>query len=162
MTMHDEQIRTGKLCPYCRTETHLVSGDVIYPHRAIDVPRPKFLDKKYYVCANNNDHYVGTYRDNVTALGRLADAELRSLKSQRHAVFDPLWKDLKTFKSQKDAYHWLSKEMNLPIEFTHFGMFSVAHCIEAVEKCKGLSKQSSEFNHFNNKYIFQKLIVKIN
>lgn len=141
MTIHDVQIRIGKLCPYCRTETHLVSGDVIYPHRSNDVPRPKFLDKKFYVCENNKDHYVGTYKDNVTALGRLADAELRTLKSEGHAVFDPLWKERKIFKSRKKAYEWLSKEMNLPIEFIHFGMFSLAQCNEAIDKCKGLSNQ---------------------
>ena len=138
MSFDDEQIRTGKLCPYCKCETILVLGDVIYPHRSSDVPRPKFLDKKYYVCINNKDHYVGTYRDNVTALGRLADTELRSIKSEGHAVFDPLWKERKIFKSRKKAYEWLSKEMNLSIEFTHFGMFSVAQCIEAIKKCKGL------------------------
>ncbi|MDC1266634.1 DUF3268 family zinc-finger domain-containing protein [Crocinitomicaceae bacterium] len=136
-----KEIRSGKLCPYCEVGTELVSGDIIYPYRSKDIPRPKFLDKKYYVCTNNKDHYVGTYKDNVTALGRLADAELRTLKSEGHAVFDPLWKDLKTFKSQKDAYHWLSKEMNLSIEFTHFGMFSVTQCIKAIEKCKELSNQ---------------------
>ena len=69
------------------------------------------------------NHYVGTYGDNVTALGRLADAELRVLKSEGHAVFDPLWKERKIFKSRKRPYEWLSKEMNLPIELTHFGMF---------------------------------------
>ena len=141
MSFDDEQIRTGKLCPYCRTETHLVSGDIIYPHRSKDVPRSKFLVKKYYVCANNKDHYVGTYKDNVTALGRLADAELRSFKSQGHDSFDPLWKERKIFKSRKKAYEWLSEEMSLPIEFTHFGMFSVAQCIKAIEKCKELSNQ---------------------
>ena len=139
--IEDEEIRSGKLCPYCKVGTELVSGEIIYPHRSKDIPRPKFLDKKYYVCTNNKDHYVGTYKDNVTALGRLADAELRSFKSQGHDSFDPLWKERKIFKSRKKAYEWLSEEMNLPIEFTHFGMFSVAQCIKAIEKCKELSNQ---------------------
>ena len=49
------------------------------------------------------------------ALGRLADAELRTLKSEGHAVFDPLWKERKIFKSRKKAYEWLSEDMDLPI-----------------------------------------------
>ena len=132
----ETKIRAGKFCPYCKVGTELVSGDIIYPHRSQDIPRPKFLDKKYYVCIHKKNHYVGTYSDNVTALGRLADAELRVLKSEGHAVFDPLWQERKIFKSRKQAYEWLSKEMNLPIEFTHFGMFSLAQCSEAIDKCK--------------------------
>ena len=90
MSFHDKKIIFGKFCPYCKVVTELVSGDNIYPHRSKDVPRPKFLDKKYYVCTNYKDHYVVNYKDNVTALGRLADAELRALKSEGYAVFDPL------------------------------------------------------------------------
>jgi hypothetical protein len=136
--IEDKKIISGKFCPYCKVGTELVSGDIIYPHRTQDIPRPKFLDKKYYVCTNNKDHYVGTYKDNVMALGRLADAELRTLKSEGHAVFDPLWKERKIFKSRKKAYEWLSEDMDLPIDLTHFGMFSVAQCVEAIKKCKGL------------------------
>ena len=122
---------------------HVDDGDFVIITNAekIHFTGNKFLDKKYYVCANNKDHYVGTYKDNVTALGRLADAELRSFKSQGHDSFDPLWKERKIFKSRKKAYEWLSEEMSLPIEFTHFGMFSVAQCIKAIEKCKELSNQ---------------------
>lgn len=141
MTEHLRRIISGAVCPYCDCPTRLVSGDEIYPHRVGETPRPKFLDKKYYVCEQNPDHYVGTYRDNVTSLGRLADQELRRLKNKGHRTFDPLWKNKTFFKSQTEAYQWLSQQMGLPRELTHFGMFSVEQCEEAIYLCEELVKK---------------------
>ena len=90
MTEDQEKIIKGKICPYCNCETELVSGDFIYSGRVKEQPRPKFLDKKYFVCKLNANHYVGTYADNITSLGRLADTELRKLKSQGHNTFERL------------------------------------------------------------------------
>jgi hypothetical protein len=129
-------IINGQICPYCRCNTELVNGDFIYPHRLIENPRPKFLDKKYYVCIKDSTHYVGTYSDNITSLGRIANSELRKLKSKGHQVFDPLWKQKIKFNSQKQAYEWLSEKMNLPQEFTHFGMFTNDECIKAINICE--------------------------
>lgn len=129
----------GEICPYCQCTTELVPGELIYPHRAHEHPRPAFLEKKYYLCRMNSDHYVGTYDDNITSLGRIADAELRNLKQQGHRAFDPLWKDKTHFNSQKAAYKWLSEKMNLPIEITHFGMFTNEQCADAIEYCHKLT-----------------------
>jgi hypothetical protein len=76
-------------------------------------------------------------------LGRIADNDLRSLKHQSHQVFDPLWKNKTFFKHQKQAYAWLSKKMNTPIEYTHFGMFTMAQCQEAISHIEEL-KQSQK------------------
>jgi hypothetical protein len=133
------QIIKGQLCPYCNCNTQLVKGHDVYPDWKDKLPRPKFLDKFYYVCSQNHDHYVGTYSDNVTALGRLANPELRKLKNEGHNSFDPLWKEGKFFNSQKEAYKWLSEKMNIAPEFTHFGMFTIEQCQEAIEHCKKLT-----------------------
>jgi hypothetical protein len=130
------KILHGRFCPYCGCETKLVEGDEVYPNWTKETPRPKFLDKKYYVCIKNSDHYVGTYSDNITSLGRVADKELRRLKNEGHNTFDPLWKEKTYFKNQGEAYKWLSKKMNLPLEHTHFGMFTVEQCKKAIEYCK--------------------------
>lgn len=135
------KIIKGQICPYCNCETKLVNGEEIYRQWINETPRPKFLDKKYYVCVKNIDHYVGTYADNTTSLGRVADKELRKLKNQGHNTFDPLWKNKSNFKSQKEAYDWLSEVMNLPLELTHFGMFNNEQCQEAINHCTNL-KQS--------------------
>ncbi len=140
MNEETEKIIKGQFCPYCKCGTKLVSGDEVYPHIANDQPRPKFLDKKYYMCLLNSNHYVGTYKDNITSLGRLADTELRKLKNQGHNTFDPLWKTKNYFESQKLAYNWLSKKMELPIEFTHFGMFTIEQCKRAIEYCKKIKE----------------------
>ncbi len=135
------KIIKGQLCPYCNCGSKLVNGDEIYKQWINETPRPKFLDKKYYVCIKNNDHYVGTYSDNTTSLGRLADKELRNFKNQGHNIFDPLWKNKSHFKNQKEAYNWLSKQMNLPLEFTHFGMFTTDQCQEAINYCQEIINQ---------------------
>jgi hypothetical protein len=131
-------ILLGQICPYCNCETELVEGNKIYPNRSYEEPRPTFLDKKYYVCIKNRQHYVGTYADNKTSLGRVADKELRSLKRQGHNCFDPLWKTKRHFKSQRLAYKWLSKKMNIPLEETHFGMFDIDQCKMAIGFCQNL------------------------
>ena len=133
-----ELIIAGKICPYCNCTTVLVPGDIIYPHKTNDQPRPQYLDKFYYQCVENNDHYVGTYADNITSLGRIADAALRQWKNKGHLTFDPLWKTKKLFRSQQEAYDWLSQKMNLPLAHTHFGMFTIEQCIEAIRHCDDL------------------------
>jgi hypothetical protein len=139
MMEEEEKIIKGEICPYCNCETELVSGDLIYPTRVKEQPRPKFLDKKFFVCKLNINHYVGTYADNITSYGRIADTELRKLKRQGHNTFDPLWKNKIHFKNQKDAYHWLSEKMNLPKDLTHFGMFTNEQCLNAIKYCNELT-----------------------
>ena len=140
--MNKDDIFSAKICPYCNCETKLVTGEVIYPKMVNTVPRPNYLDKKFYVCTKNPDHYVGTYNDNKTSLGRLADSELRKMKMNAHAAFDPLWKkgDKRIFPSRHKAYNWLSEKMNLPLEYTHFGMFTIEQCKEAIKYCNEIAK----------------------
>ena len=134
--MEFEKIIKGEICPYCNCPTILVKGDVVYPHKLTEVPRPGYLNKKYYLCIKDTDHYVGTYADNTTSLGRLANSSLRILKSNGHRAFDPLWKEKIAFNSQAEAYDWLSIEMELPLEHTHFGMFTEEQCEKAIKLCK--------------------------
>lgn len=140
MDEKEKKIIKGQLCPYCNCETKLVTGELVYPNWSKENPRPNFLDKKYYMCILNSDHYVGTYSDNITSLGRVADKELRKLKNQGHRIFDPLWKNKTHFKNQRDAYLWLSKMMNLPLKLTHFGMFSIEQCNQAIDFCNNILK----------------------
>lgn len=121
-----DDIIKGRICPYCNCETILVSDKEIYG------PNSNF-GGMYYKCILNNDHYVGTYGDKKTSLGRLADKELRQWKMKGHNTFDPLWKTKKYFKNQRVAYYWLSRKMELPIEYTHFGMFTIDQCKQAID-----------------------------
>ena len=40
------------------------------------------------------------------------------------------------YKARNMAYEWLSKQMNIPLEFTHIAMFNVEQCKIAIKKCK--------------------------
>jgi hypothetical protein len=134
------KVLQGEWCTYCNCETQLVSGETVYPHLAHANPRPKFISKSYFMCIRNLDHYVGTYKDDKTSLGRVADKNLRILKKQGHDLFDPLWRSEKYFKNQNEAYLWLSEKMKLPMKFTHFGMFTNDQCNLAIQFCKDLKR----------------------
>ena len=116
-------------CPYCGAKAQLVDGTAIYPHR------PDLAEKKFYQCAPC-DAYVGCHPPSVngqggvgtgtTPLGRLANAELRRLKSQAHAVFDPLWRNGRM--RRREAYAWLAKQLGIPATDAHIGMFDEVQC----------------------------------
>ena len=42
--------------------------------------------------------------------------------------------------NQIKAYIWLSEKLNMTLEFTNFGMFSIEQCKEALGHCKNLSR----------------------
>lgn len=123
-------------CDYCSKPAELVGGDVIYPHR------PDLADKKFWLC-RFCDAYVGCHRsgawteagisDGTMPLGRLANAELRLAKSQAHAAFDPLWR--KGVLSRSAAYAWLSRELGVPKNKCHIGMFDTQTCRRVVQLC---------------------------
>jgi hypothetical protein len=136
MSVEFEQIIKGEICPYCKCGTELVSGKIIYPEKKNLKPAPSYLDNMFYQCKINSDHYVGTYNDQLTSLGRLADKELRKLKNKGHTIFDPLWRENNYFKNKTAAYRWLSEKMNLPFKYTHFGMFTIEQCNAAIKFCE--------------------------
>lgn len=112
------------LCPYCNVDAPLVGGDQIYPHR------PDLWHKHFYKCPQCGA-YVGCHPGSTRALGRMANAELRTAKSNAHAFFDRLWKN--GSMSRRQAYAWLSKAMGIPETETHIGMFDVDQCRRVVE-----------------------------
>lgn len=116
------------ICDYCKKEAELVSGKEIYPHR------PDLSGLKFWRCSPCGA-WVGCHkRSNAVPLGRLANAELRKAKSAAHAVFDPIWKSGSS--SRKEAYQWLSKQLNIPFKDCHIGMFNIEQCAEVVSVCQ--------------------------
>ncbi len=130
-----EKILIGKICPYCKCETELVSGKIIFGQSS------KY-GGMYYRCKINPDHYVGTYKDGIKSLGSLADKELREWRSKGHSNFDPLWKEKpKFFRSKWNAYEWLSKVMGVERRYAHFGMFSIEQCEKSIFECIELKRK---------------------
>lgn len=117
---NDEAIRRGQLCPYCMKDTVVVDSAVVYHGRSYG---------PIHYCEPCRA-WVGCHKGTTTALGRLANAELREWKKATHAVFDPIWKNGQCGRGE--LYKWLATRMDLPIEHTHVGMFDVAQCRPAI------------------------------
>lgn len=116
-------------CPYCTRAAKLVTGVVIYPHR------PDLYEKWFWQCAPC-DAMVGTHVNSHRhhPLGRLANAELRTLKQRCHAIFDPVWK--KGGIDRNEAYKRLAEKMNIPRTECHIGLFDEDRCRRALEILK--------------------------
>lgn len=79
---------------------------------------------------------VWCHWDSKKPLWTLADKKTRNARNLCHKLLDPLWKikqswNYKTWlqwKERKRLYKLLSKHMNIPIEKTHFGMFTIEQC----------------------------------
>lgn len=110
-------------CDYCKQPAVLVGGIAIYPHR-------RDLKAMWFWRCVSCSAYVGCHPpgngDGTKPLGRLANEELRRLKSLAHAAFDPLWKV--GCMKRGDAYYWLSKATGIPLERCHVGMMNETEC----------------------------------
>lgn len=118
-------------CNYCGDEAKHVKGDAIYPHR------PDLYDLNFWRC-KPCEAYVGCHKGTAEPLGRLANAELRRLKSEAHKAFDPLWLEKGGSKKQArtEAYQRLAVQMGLSEDECHIGMFSEEQCRKVIELCR--------------------------
>lgn len=113
-------------CPYCRLPATLVTGREVYPHRR------GLYELKFWQCTPC-DARVGCHPGTNLALGRLANAELRSLRHQAHEAFDPKWKSGGMTRSA--AYAWLAKELAAPNGRVHMGEMNEGECRRVIEVC---------------------------
>lgn len=126
----DNDINTGKVCPYCKAKTEFVDSSIIY-------------GKSYgmiYLCKPCNA-YVGVHKGTDKALGRLANYKLRELKKSAHNCFDTLWqRKMATGFSKKEArtkaYKWLGQELNLSKDLAHIGKMNEIQCEQVIKLCK--------------------------
>lgn len=74
-------------CAHCGSNCELTDGIEIYPHR------DDLAYLNFWICRPCNA-FVGCHKNGTfkTPLGLAANQELRSLRSQIHAVIDPAWK----------------------------------------------------------------------
>lgn len=116
-------IIAGKICPYCGRQTEFVDS--------IEVYRTSF--GMIYLC-RDCDAYVGVHKGTDKALGRLAQKRLRKLKYQAHEYFDKIW--MNKYMTRHEAYAWLSHILEIPVEYTHIGMFSEVTCERVIHFSK--------------------------
>ncbi len=116
-------IMKGEVCPYCNGKSKFVDSQIVYGKSFGMI----------YLCSNCRA-WVGVHKGTTTALGRLANAELRLAKKEAHKYFDMLWK-LKLI-TRPEAYKYLSEWLQIHPDFTHIGMFGVKTCKSVVEFSK--------------------------
>lgn len=112
-----------EICPYCGSPVIFTSNAVIYGKQ--------YGGGMCYKCVNC-DSYVGVHKGTNVPLGILANKELRELKKECHALFDPLWKSNKM--TRKEAYGYLANLLSISIDECHFGWFSK----EMLQKAKNV------------------------
>lgn len=117
-------------CPYCGANVVLRDASYVY-HKA--------KSKEYgnvWVCKNypRCNAYVGCHKGTDIPLGRLANERLRTLKTEAHRQFDPIWKS--GLMSRKDAYKWLSDMLDIPLTECHMGMFDIKMCQRVIHLCR--------------------------
>ena len=110
-------------CPFCRSSVSLIDSARVYGQSYGFI----YLCNAYPKC----DARVGCHPGKTTALGTLANRDLRKWRSLAHRKFDPLWQ-LGVFSSRQAAYKWLSKALRLPLERTHVAMFDIPQCQRAI------------------------------
>lgn len=133
-----DSILKAYICPYCGKPTEYVSSTEVYGGRDFGM---------VYRCKPCKA-WVGVHnKTSKRALGRLANKELRDWKIRAHDAFDQLWKrkmkkdKVSKSKARNAGYDWISKELNIPREYTHIGMFDVEQCKQVVILCQPFAEQ---------------------
>lgn len=105
-----------KVCNLCKGRVVYCSNSKIYGR--------EYGSGRCYLCTKCGA-YVGTHKPRPRdAMGILANHEMRELKKECHALFDPLWKGKpKASKKRNDLYFWLSKKLGISWIDCHFGYF---------------------------------------
>lgn len=117
-------------CPYCKQPARLTNGSVIYPHRK------DLAKKKFWLCSICSA-YCGCHPGTKQPLGTPANRGLRSLRSQVHLAFDPLWQHrnverAERAKIRKAAYELFAQWMGMTEQECHIGLFSEEQCKKAL------------------------------
>ena len=109
------EIIKGRWCPKCNIPTEHKPAEVIYKRSGYGM---------IYLCPNCRA-YVGCHKGEITkAKGRVADANLRTLKIEAHKYFDMIWQ--LGYMKRKVAYHWLALKLNIHPKYCHIGMLGEA------------------------------------
>lgn len=133
LTPYQEDVYAGKVCPYCKGKTKLMPDSYVYNGRS--------YGNQVMVCGNYPycDSYVGTHKEDNTALGRLANKELRTARKEAHKHFDLIWKE--KLVDRDDLYYELSEELGIDLDHTHIGWFGKKNCYNVVEWAKAYYKR---------------------
>lgn len=112
-----------KTCWKCGGDVELVDNVVLYGSR--------HGAGLAYRCTKCGMH-TGVHKGTHTAVGVLADAEMRALRMQCHSFFDEFWIGAKDpMRRRRMMYERLAKDMGLRREDCHFGYFDKDQLLKA-------------------------------
>lgn len=112
-------------CQYCGKLAELVTGREVYPHRT------DLGHKPFWACLPCGA-WVGCHPGTTRRLGRLANADLRRLRAQAHAAFDPRWK---SGGRRREQYAWLAERLGMKTKDCHIGWMDEEQCQRVIDLC---------------------------
>lgn len=124
------EIEKGLMCPYC------LVGSVIAEARSVS----KNLKSGRVRMCPQCGAYVTCHRGTDTAMGRLANSNLRKLRWEAHRWFDAVWKN-KLKKSRYNAYSWLALRLDMNKDKVHIGLFDEGQCNKVIDICSRYIRQ---------------------
>lgn len=101
-------------CHFCGGKVIFTTNDKIYGKL--------YGNGKCYLCTNCGA-YVGVHTGTKTALGILANDEMKKWKIKCHDLFDSKWKNGKNVRNY--LYAKLANQMNIERSHCHFGHFDL-------------------------------------
>ena len=107
-------------CNLCGGKVIFTTNDKIYGKI--------YGDGKCYLCTQCRA-YVGVHKGTRTALGILANDEMKEWKIKCHDLFDTFWKD--GSNNRNYLYKKLAAQMNIERSHCHFGHFNLAELKKA-------------------------------
>lgn len=122
-------------CPSCNEVMRFIPGTYGFFYGC-----PKFLDvDPRKRCADS----IPAERDGTPFSLERRDA-VRKARHAAHGLFDRLWNPDggKRLMTRSAAYKWLRKQLRIPRETCHIGMFEVEQCEQVVKVCKELLERS--------------------
>lgn len=124
-------------CRYCSGDVELVINSEVYNGRV-------YGEWPYCYLCRSCDAYVGLHPNTDLPLGILANKELRKSRRVSKWLFIEITKNKGWSRNQ--AYHWLSKKMQIKPSRCHWGMFDINECEMAGMICANEFEAAGEFD----------------
>ena len=125
-------INTGKICKYCGKPTQLVDSDYVYG---------RGRNYGMLLICKDCDAYVKVDEENV-GKGRVANKELRAMRKDFHAIFDPLWQE--EFYTRRNAYNELFKRLEITDKSVTLSHLTNEQARKAIEIAMEMLKEKSK------------------
>lgn len=100
-------------CSYCDKEAELVNSTEIYGQGR---------DYGWFWLCKLCGAFVGCHKGTKKPMGTLANKEIRELRKQAHALFDPIWRSRQM--TRKQAYRRMAEILAVDSDEAHISMLS--------------------------------------